>query len=376
MRIAGNILLALFLGIPGYTGAEAIPAGVAIKDLGRIEGWRSNPLVGYGLVTGLAGTGDTPRNRATRQSISNMLAQFGMYVPIDQVQSRNVAAVIVTSSLPAFARAGDRLDVTVTSIGDAKSLLGGALLITPLRGADNRVRALAQGAIAVGGYQYDLNGNLQQKNHPTVGAVPLGATVEMGVSTEVVSQEGTVRFRLAEPDYTMANRVAAAINAGVSRAVATPRDAASVDIAIPQGLEAPQLVGFLTLIENLSVAAVQKARVVINERTGTVVSGGDVRISMVTISHGDLKVSIVTDFLVSQPGFVRGALPDVRTAIVPSTRINVTESGSTALSLPGNNTVADLVMALNKVKTSTRDTISILQAIKAAGALHAELVIQ
>jgi flagellar P-ring protein FlgI len=366
----------LLFALPAWCAAQGVPGEVAIKDLGRIEGWRSNPLVGYGLVTGLASTGDTPRTRATRQSISNMLAQFGMYVPADQVQSRNVAAVMVTASLPAFARAGDRVDVTVTSIGDAKSLLGGALLLTPLRGADNRVRALAQGALAVGGYQYDLNGNLQQKNHPTVGAVPLGATVEVGVSTEVVATTGTVRFRLADPDYTMANRVAAAINARTGQASAMPRDAASIDIALPAQLEPSQIVGFLTLIENLSVAAVQRARVVINERTGTVVSGGDVRISMVTISHGDLKVSVVTDYLVSQPALVRGVLPDVRTAIVPSTRINVTESGATTLMLPGNNTVADLVSALSKVKTSTRDTISILQAIKAAGALHAELLIQ
>jgi flagellar P-ring protein FlgI len=373
----GRVFIAvLVFALPGWCASQGVPGGVAIKDLGRIDGWRSNPLVGYGLVTGLASTGDTPRTRATRQSISNMLAQFGMYVPAEQVQSRNVAAVMVTASLPAFARAGDRVDVTVTSIGDAKSLLGGALLLTPLRGADNRVRALAQGALAVGGYQYDLNGNLQQKNHPTVGAVPLGATVELGVNTEVVAPTGTVRFRLADPDYTMANRVAAAINAGIGQATATPRDASSVDIALPAGLEASQVVGFLTLIENLSVAAVQRARVVINERTGTVVSGGDVRISMVTISHGDLKVSVVTDYLVSQPALVRGALPDVRTAIVPSTRINVTESGATTLMLPGNNTVADLVSALSKVKTSTRDTISILQAIKAAGALHAELLIQ
>jgi flagellar P-ring protein precursor FlgI len=359
--------------IPAFCFAQA---AVAIKDLGRIEGWRSNPLVGYGLVTGLASTGDSPRNRATRQSISNMLAQFGMYVPVADVQSRNVAAVMVTASLPAFARAGDRVDVTVTSIGDAKSLLGGSLLMTPLRGPDNRVHALAQGALAVGGYQYELNGNLQQKNHPTVGAVPLGATVELGVNTQVLSPAGTVRFRLADPDYTMANRIAAAINAGAARPVATPRDAASVDIAIPPGLEQRELVGFLTLVENTSVNAVQKARVVINERTGTVVSGGDVRISMVTISHGDLKVDIQTDYIVSQPAFIAGFQPGVRTAVVPSTRINVTESGATALSLPGNNTVADLVMALNRVKTSTRDTISILQAIKAAGALHAELVIQ
>jgi flagellar P-ring protein FlgI len=351
-------------------------AGVAIRDLGRVDGWRQNPLVGYGLVTGLAGTGDSSRSRATRQSISNMLAQFGMYVPSTEVQSRNVAAVMVTANLPAFARAGDRIDVTVTSIGDARSLLGGALLLMPLRGPDERVRALAQGPLAVGGYQYDFNGTVAQKNHPTVGAIPLGATVELGVTTEVVSPGGLLRFVLAEPDYTMASRIAAAINAGAGAPVATPHDASSIDIAVPEGARDERLVGFLTRIENLTVVPVQRARVVINERTGTVVSGGDVRISMVTISHGELKVSIVTENFVSQPVLVRQTGADVRTVVVPNTRIQVSESGSSTLSLPGNNTVGDLVAALNRVKTSTRDMISILQGIKAAGALHAELVIQ
>lgn len=368
-----SLLLGLAL-LAAWPCAAQEKAGVAIRDLGRIDGWRHNALVGYGLVTGLAGTGDSARNRATRQSLSNMLAQFGMQVPADQVLSRNAAAVMVTANLPPFARAGDRLDVTVTSIGDAKSLLGGALLLAPLRGPDNQVRALAQGAIAVGGYQYDLNGNLQQKNHPTVGNVPLGATVERGIETKVLSEAGTLRFVLAEPDYTMADRVATAINQ-LGAGSASARDAASVEIAVPPGASLPAL---LTRIESLSVVPVQRARVVINERTGTVVSGGDVRVSMVTISHGELKVSITTDYLVSQPLLIgRGiAAPDARTAIVPSTRVEVNEGGAKSLSLPGNNTVADLVGALSRVKTSTRDIISILQAIKAAGALHAELVIQ
>jgi flagellar P-ring protein precursor FlgI len=356
--------------------AAAASGGVAIRDLGRVDGWNHNALVGYGLVTGLAGTGDSPRNRATRQSLSNMLSQFGLQVPPGEVQSRNVAAVMVAASLPPFATRGDRVDVTVTSIGDARSLLGGALLLTPLRGADNRVRALAQGPLAVGGYQYDLNGNLAQKNHPTVGAVPLGATVEAGVDTHVLSERGSLRFVLTEPDYTMASRVAEAINGALGGARAAARDAASVEIHMPPGLAPQELVAHMTRIENLNVAPVQRARVVINERTGTVVAGGDVRISMVTISHGELRVSIVTDYLVSQPSFVYRTGPGVRTAIVPSTRIDVTEGSAASLSLPGNNTVADLVSALHKVRAGTRDVIAILQAIKAAGALHAELVIQ
>ncbi len=370
--------IALLAGVE--SGAAESASGVAIKDLGRIDGWRQNPLVGYGLVTGLAGTGDSPRNRATRQSIYNMLAQFGLYVPIDQVQSRNAAAVMVTASLPPFARAGDRVDVTVTSIGDARSLLGGALLLTPLRAPDNKVHALAQGALAVGGYQYDFNGNLQQKNHPTVGTVPLGATIEEGVTTNIVSAQGALRFILNEPDYTMASRVAAAINEGVGNPVASASDASVVTIAVPPDArsesESSRLVSLLTRIENLTVTPAQHARVVINERSGTVVSGGDVRISMVTISHGELKVSIITENIVSQPLFARQVGLGARTLIAPNTRINVTEAGATSISMPGNNTVADLVAALTKVKTTTRDMIAILQAIKAAGALHADLVIQ
>jgi flagellar P-ring protein precursor FlgI len=353
--------------------AAPCAADVAIRDLGRIDGWRQNALVGYGLVTGLAGTGDSPRNRTTRQSISNMLSQFGLYVPIGEVQSRNAAAVMVTASLPPFARPGDRVDVNVTSIGDARSLLGGTLLLTPLRGPDSQVRALAQGALAVGGYQYELNGNIQQKNHPTGGAVPMGATIEKGIAPQVVSPAGTVRFVLAEPDYTLADRIAAAINRELAAPAAVARDAASVEIAVPRDAN---LVGFLTRVESLAVAPVQRARVVINERTGTVVSGGDVRVSMVTISHGELKVSIVTENIVSQPLLVRETGPGVRTVVVPNTTISVAEPGASSVSLPGNTTVADLVAALTKVRTSTRDIISVLQAVKAAGALHAELVIQ
>jgi flagellar P-ring protein precursor FlgI len=369
------LLLAL---LPGHAAAASgdDAAGILIRNLGRVDGWNHNALFGYGLVTGLAGTGDSPRNRATRQSLSNMLAQFGMNVPADQVQSRNVAAVMVAASLPPFADRGERLDVTVTSIGDARSLLGGALLLTPLRGADNRVRALAQGPLAVGGYQYDLNGNLAQKNHPTVGSVPLGATVEAGVEAKVLSERGTLRFILSEPDYTMASRVAAAINAALGAGMAAARDASSVEIRVPRELPPEDLVAHMTRIENLAVAPVLRARVVINERTGTVVAGGDVRISAITISHGELRVSVVTENFVSQPVLVRQTGPDVRTVVVPNTRIDVAEGRAASLSLPGNNTVADLVAALHKVRTSTRDVIAILQAIKAAGALHAELVIQ
>jgi flagellar P-ring protein FlgI len=347
---------------------------VRIKDLGRIDGWRENQLVGYGIVTGLAGTGDSARSRATRQSIANLLSQFELYVPNDQIQSRNVAAVMVIAKLPAFSSEGDKLDVTITSIGDARSLLGGALLLTPMKGPDNVVHALAQGPLSVGGYKYDLNGNVVQKNHPTVGVIPGGATVEVPVATNVLTGGNRLSFILAEPDYTTATRIAESLNARVGPGtIARAADASRVDITVPDA-ERDRVVDFMMRIENVAVEPDRRARVVVNERTGSVVSGGNVRISSVTVSHGELKVSITTDYLVSQPFLVR-ATPGARTEVVPRTRIEVQEAESGGV-VEASDTVADLVRALNRIKTHPRDMISILQGIKAAGALHAELIIQ
>jgi flagellar P-ring protein precursor FlgI len=354
--------------------ASAASDTVRIKDIGRFGGWRDNMLVGYGVATGLAGTGDSARSRSTRQSIANVLSQFDVVIPPDQVQSRNVAVVMITATLPPFARNGDRLDVTVTSMGDARSLLGGVLLMTPLKGPDGRIYALAQGALSVGGYKYDLNGNVVQKNHPTVGIIPGGASVEVAVGSDMM-QGGQLEFVLTDPDYTTANRIAASVNNGLSGAFAVATDAATVKITVPEGLR-QNLVGFITRVESLNVQPDRRARVVVNERTGTVVAGGDVTISRVTVSHGDLRVSVVTDYLVSQPLLVRATGAGVRTEVVPQTRIGVTESGGEAVQLGVNSTVADLVQALNRIKASPRDMIAILQGIKAAGALRAELIIQ
>src|SRR5262245_26525379 len=224
-------LLALAV-LTGIASAQENSPQVRLKDLGRIDGWRDNSLVGYGIVTGLAGTGDTLRNKAARQSVANLLSQFGISLSTDQVQSRNVAAVMVLATLPPFAREGGRLDVTVTSMGDARSLVGGTLLLTPLKGADDRVHALAQGPISVGGYKYDLAGNVVQKNHPTAGLIPAGAVVERAVATVDVSQQGTALFVLKEPDYTTSQRIADSINKALGGAAAQPRDASSVEIRL------------------------------------------------------------------------------------------------------------------------------------------------
>jgi flagellar P-ring protein precursor FlgI len=352
---------------------------VRLKDLGRVDGWRDNSLVGYGLVTGLAGTGDSLRNRATRQSIANVLSQFGLYLPVDQVQSRNVAAVMVMATMTPYALAGNKLDVNVSSLGDARSLLGGTLLLTPLKAPNGRVYALAQVPLSVGGYSYDLFGNLVQKNHPTVGRVPGGAVVEIGVPTMDGSERGSVVFVLANPDYTTASNVADSVNRVLGRRLARARDASRVQIALPRDATWEDAVAFLRTVENVPVEPGQRARVVVNERTGMVVSGGDVRISQAEISHGDLKVSISTDYLVSQPNapFWGTTGPGARTVVVPQTSIEVNEEDSQSVSLPGNNnTVADLAKALARIRTSPRDMISILQGLRTAGALHAELIIQ
>lgn len=366
------LLLAAVLAASGMVQAND---AIRIKDIGKIAGWRENALTGYGLVTGLAGTGDSSRNKATRQSIANMLARFDMTVVADDVQSRNAAAVMVTASLSPFARPGDALDVTVTSMGDARSLVGGTLILAPLKAANGQIYALAQGPLSVGGYKYDMNGNVVQKNHPTVASIPSGATVEQGVPNDVSNNGQSVTFVLSDPDYTTASRVAAAINSTLGASLALAQDASGIEIRIPEGRRG-RLTDFLTAVENVSVEPDRRAKVVINERTGTVVSGGDVRISRVAVSQGDLKVSILTDNSVSQPLLVSQTGVGVRTARVANSRVDVDEQNETGFVAASNNTVADLVQSLTRVKTNTRDIISILRAVKAAGALHAELIVQ
>jgi flagellar P-ring protein precursor FlgI len=310
----------------------------------------------------------------TRQALANVYSQFNLTIPSDQVQSRNVAIVMVSASLSPFARAGDTLDVTVTSAGDARSLVGGSLLLTPLKGADGAVHALAQGALTVGGYRYDANGNIVQKNHPTLGSIPGGATVEVGVEANILQPNRNVTFVLAEPDYTTASRVAHAINVHFKAELAQPRDASGIEIHVPDASRG-RLVDFMAQMENVSVEPDQRAKVVINERTGTLVAGGDVRIAKVSISHGDLKLSVASQTYASQPTLIGHAGDGVQTALVTNTQVDVDESRGTGYVAPGN-TVADLVQSLARLKISTRDMISILRAIKAAGALHAELIVQ
>jgi flagellar P-ring protein FlgI len=372
-----SIVMASLVAAALLQGQTAIGAAVRIKDLARIQGQRQHSIVGYGIVTGLAGTGDSASNRATRQSIANMLAQFDLTLPPEAVNSRNVAAVMVTAQLPTFSRQGDALDVTVTSMGDARSLVGGNLLLAPLKGPNGIVYALAQGPLTVGGYKYDANGNVTQKNHPTAAIVPGGAVVELAApdATSTTRDNKEFSISLYESDYTTAARVAEAINQEIGPATATAQDAQGVSIRVPSAYQG-RVVELVKRIENLQVNADQKARVVINERTGTVVAGASVKIEPVAITYGDLKISVVAETTVSQPLVIGGINPGVATLPYTNTRVDVREQSGGALVTGNAGTISDLVNALSRLKTHTRDVVSILKALKAAGALHAELVVQ
>lgn len=372
MKRIGQYLLALAL--LGVT-AQGWCNDVRIKDIARIAGVRENPLTGYGLVFGLSGSGDSVRNRATLQSVANTLRNFGVNVAEQDLASRNVAAVIVTAKLPAFAEPGQLLDVLVSSSGDARSLNGGTLMLTPLMGPDGRLYAMAQGAISVGGYQFEGLATSVQKNHPTVGWIPSGATVEQGTPLRVAGDGRSLGILLNDADFTNATRIADAIRIAVPGASVRAEHAGKVTVSYPT--EPTSLVTEVARIESLSVQPERKSRVVVNERTGTVVAGGDVRLGQVSISHGNLKVEIRNEFSVSQPEGIYGRTGNgIVSVVVPHTDIEADEGDASIVSVPEGATVADLVKSLRAIRLSTRDVIAVMQSIKAAGALDGELVIQ
>lgn len=365
-------LACLLLTIATAFAAPA-SADVRIKDLGRFQGWRDNALVGYGLVVGLGGSGDSPRNEVTRQALTNVLGRLGTNISADQLQSRNVAAVMITATLPPSANTGDKLDVNVSSIGDARSLVGGTLLMTPMLGPDQHPYALAQGQLVVGGYRFDDNENVQQKNYPTSGVLPGGATVETPVRANLVTPSQELVFILGQPDFTTAQRVADGINSHLGFGMAEVRGADQVAIRAPSA--GAELYRLISQIENVEVRPQAAAIVVINERSGTVVAGGQVEISSVVISQGDIKVSVVANRQGSQPSGVDGYLPDVRSLVITNTKLEILPSRDAVVRFP-NTTVADLVEGLQRVHVDTRGVINVLQAMKAAGSLHAQIIVQ
>jgi flagellar P-ring protein FlgI len=366
----------LYIALGLVLAATSAHAAVRIKDLARFDGVHEQPIIGYGLVVGLSGTGDSQRSVATLQSVSNMLREFGLSVPPYAVSSRNVAAVIVTADLPGAVREGDRFDVNVAALGDARSLAGGTLLMTPLMANNKVAYAMAQGPLAVGGYKFEQRGTSAQKNFPTAGTIPEGAIAQRTLEPELAKSAGSLELLLEEPDYTTATRMAAAINAELPNGAASAIDSGRVRVALA-GSDPANMVALMARIESVEVEPDLAARVVVNERTGTVVSGGDVYLSAVTVTHGDLRVSIKERFAISQPeGVFLDDSQGVRTVVVPEATVRVDEDEAKAVSLENGATIADLVAALRAIKVSSRDVIAILQGIKRAGALHAELVIQ
>ena len=373
MRLVAAALafgLALAPVLLGAAGAPAASAAVAVRDIASIGGTRSNQLVGYGLVVGLRGTGDRTRTGITDQTVSNLLEHVGLHVPREALRVRNVAAVMVTAELGAFARPGTRIDVTVSSLGDATSLEGGVLVQTPLRAGNDSVYAVAQGPVSVGGFEVEgASGTRVRENHVTTGRIPGGAIVERAVPG-TLGEESVLEVILDDPDFLTASRVSEAINArfGGARAV----DAAVVRVEVPRGLTADERVHLLAGIETLTVEPVPVARVVINERTGTVIAGGAVQVLPVAIAHGNLTVRIRTRSQISQPApfSQRGA-----TVVVPESEIEVESEQGAIAALPEAPTIQDLAAALNALGVKPRDLIAIFQALKQVGALKAELLI-
>ena len=366
-------LLALALAFSSYSiTGEA--SGVRIKELARIQGVQNNPLIGYGIVVGLAGTGDSNNNAMTNQSLRNTLQSFSLNLTAEQIRSRNVAAVMVTASLPPYAQAGDKLEINVSSIGDARSLQGGTLLMTPLAAANGENYALAQGPLSVGGYQFDFNGNRVQKNHPTVGVVPDGATVERSIEYGFDVAKDGLTLSLNKPDFTTAGRIMDAIQRRFPNSKIEANHPGRIKLSMTTDMP---LIRLISDIEALEVEPDNFARVVVNERNGTVVAGAQVRIDDVVVSHGALKLQIKTEFTASQPqGFFRQTSPGVNSLVVANSELTVDEGKTNnTKALPGAS-IGELVEALKALNLSTRDLISVLQAIKKAGALHAELIIQ
>jgi flagellar P-ring protein FlgI len=339
-----------------------------IKDLANVEGVRQNQLIGYGLVVGLNGTGDTLNNIPfTKQSLQAMLERLGVNVRGAQMRTGNVAAVMVTANLPAFATQGTRMDVTVSALGDSKSLQGGTLLVTPLLGADGNVYAVAQGSLAISGFQAEGDAAKIVRGVPTVGRMSNGAIIEREIEF-ALNKLGQLRLALRNPDFTTAKRIASAINDFIGSPAAEPLDPSTVQITIPKTFEG-NVIALLTEVEQLQIEPDLAAKVIIDERSGIIVMGRDVRVSTVAVSQGNLTVTISETPVVSQPQpFSRG-----ETRVAPRTRVGVQEDGKKLAVVKEGVSLQQLVDGLNSLGIGPRDLISILQAIKAAGAIQADI---
>ena len=369
-RFVFFLLASLALVLSASGAAEA--ASVRIKDIVNVQGVRGNDLVGYGLVVGLNGTGDSLRSIPfTEDSLVNLLDRLGVNIEGEDVKAKNVAAVIVTATLPPFARSGSEIDATISSIGDAKSLLGGTLVLTPLLAADGNIYAAAQGTVIAGGFEAEGRAESVTQGVPTSGVIPSGARIEQEVDF-ALDELRTVRLALRDPDFTTAQRIQGAINREVGLEVARALDSGTIDVAVPV-VFADRVAAFISAIENLSVTPDLAARVVVDQRSGTIVVGADVRISEVAVSQGNLTVRVTETPQASQPNpFGQG-----ETVVVPRTDVEVDTGANNRIAvLNEGTTLAELVQGLNALGVGPRDLIDILSAIKAAGALHAEFIVR
>lgn len=363
-----TFLVAFALGFSLFADASA---DVRLKDVVNIEGVRGNDLVGYGLVVGLNGTGDGVRNSPyTEEALSSLLERLGVNVQGEDFRPRNVAAVVVTATLPPFARAGSQIDITVSAIGDADNLLGGTLIMTPLKAGDGQVYAVAQGPVLASGFSADGDGASVTFGAPTSGSIPQGARVEREIHFDFASME-TLRLALRAPDFTTAARVEAAINSAFGAPIATVLDPGTVEIAMTNAPMKP--VHMMGRIENLRISPEQKARIVIDQKSGTVVLGADVRISRFAVTQGNLTITVRETPVVSQPNpFSRQG----ETIVLPDTSISVDQGADRRIGIVEENVaLSDLIEGLNALGVGPRELIDILKSVKAAGALHAELVL-
>lgn len=353
--------------VVGVVLLAQVTEAARLKDMASVKGVRSNQVIGYGLVVGLRGTGDKAGARFTTQSLRSLLSKMGIALDPSAIRVANVAAVMVTANLPPFARTGSKLDAVVSSVGDASSLAGGMLLMTPLIGNDGEIYAIAQGAISVGGFSIEGGGNSVSQNHPTVGTLVGGAIIEREVAYSLVGRE-EFEISLHSPDFTTAQRTAQRINQAFSQGVASARDSGTLDLMVPDAY-ANNVVGFLARVETLEIVPDKPARIILNERTGTIVMGDAVRVSKVAVSHGNLTVVVNQTNQVSQPA----PFGDGRSLRVRNTDVEAFEEESNLSVIEDTVSIGDLVRALNAMGTTPTDLISILQAIKASGALAADV---
>ncbi len=366
-RCRGRSLAAVLVLTGLLSAALVAPAlAVRLKDIASFSGMRTNELVGYGLVVGLTGTGDGTSSAFTIRSMVNMLDKMGVQVDPGKIKPKNVAAVMVTAKMPASSRPGSNLDVAVSSLGDAKSLLGGVLLLTPLKGVDGQVYALAQGPLTIGGFTASGEAATAQKNISTVGRIPNGAVVERGVPFKFNSQE-SMTVSLNEADFTTVMQVVNRINSNLGGGYARAQDASTIELSVPDKFRG-NMVPLMASLENMDVSPDARAKVVVDEKTGTVVVGSEVRLSRVAVAHGNLQIVISENPQVSQPGpFSQG-----KTVVTPQTNVAVHEQNNRLMLVEGA-TLQELVDGLNAIGATPRDLISIIRTLKSAGALHADL---